>query len=145
MKRIYISGPMTGLPELNFPAFNAEAARLRALGFEAVRAQSRAGSSGPWVTHFEAMALKTVVRRLFKWLPISVELATAIEADERAEIGIPQDNALIPTTVDSETGEIVSEAGEEPQASKPVDAGEWTPSPEEAEQIRLRELSEANG
>lgn len=36
MKRIYISGPMTGLPELNFPAFRAEAARLRALGFEVV-------------------------------------------------------------------------------------------------------------
>lgn len=36
MKRIYLSGPMTGLPELNFPAFHAEAARLRALGFEVV-------------------------------------------------------------------------------------------------------------
>ena len=36
MKRIYISGPMTGLPQLNFPAFNAEAARLRAMGFDAV-------------------------------------------------------------------------------------------------------------
>jgi hypothetical protein len=30
--RIYIAGPMTGLPELNFPAFAAEAARLRAMG-----------------------------------------------------------------------------------------------------------------
>lgn len=36
MKRIYISGPMTGLPALNFPAFNAEAARLRGMGFEVV-------------------------------------------------------------------------------------------------------------
>lgn len=34
MKRIYISGPMTWIPESNFPAFNAEASRLRALGFE---------------------------------------------------------------------------------------------------------------
>lgn len=32
--RIYISGPMTGLPDFNYPAFNAEAARLRALGYE---------------------------------------------------------------------------------------------------------------
>lgn len=86
---------------------------------EAVRAQSRAGSSGPWVTHFEQMALKTVVRRLFKWLPISVELAAAIEADERAEMGLPQANALAPMTVDAETGEIVPE----PQPVRQEEAG----------------------
>lgn len=34
MKRIYIAGPMTGYPDFNYPAFNAEAARLRALGWE---------------------------------------------------------------------------------------------------------------
>ena len=32
MNRIYIAGKMTGLPDLGYPAFNAEAARLRALG-----------------------------------------------------------------------------------------------------------------
>ena len=33
MKRIYIAGKMTGLPDLGYPLFNAEAARLRALGY----------------------------------------------------------------------------------------------------------------
>jgi hypothetical protein len=32
MGRVYVAGPMTGLPDLNFTAFNAEAARLRADG-----------------------------------------------------------------------------------------------------------------
>lgn len=32
--RIYLCGPMTGLPDYNYPAFNAEAARLRALGYD---------------------------------------------------------------------------------------------------------------
>lgn len=36
MKRIYISGPMTGLPDFNFPAFNVEAERLRALGYDVI-------------------------------------------------------------------------------------------------------------
>lgn len=31
--RCYLSGPMTGLPDFNYPAFHAEAARLRALGY----------------------------------------------------------------------------------------------------------------
>jgi hypothetical protein len=36
MPTIYISGPMTGLPDHNFPAFHAEAARLRALGYSVI-------------------------------------------------------------------------------------------------------------
>lgn len=35
-ERIYISGPMTGLPGLNKAAFASEAGRLRALGYEVV-------------------------------------------------------------------------------------------------------------
>jgi hypothetical protein len=34
--RVYLSGPMTGIPEWNFPAFHAEAGRLRAMGYEVV-------------------------------------------------------------------------------------------------------------
>ncbi|HIE6232341.1 TPA: DUF4406 domain-containing protein [Pseudomonas aeruginosa] len=34
IQRIYLAGPMTGLPEHNFPAFHAEAARLRSLGYQ---------------------------------------------------------------------------------------------------------------
>ena len=36
MKTLYVSGPMTGLPDLNVPAFNAAAAKLRAAGFTVV-------------------------------------------------------------------------------------------------------------
>ena len=55
------------------------------------RQRSKAQESGPWVTDFEAMAKKTALRQLCKYLPSSVELATAVALDERAEAGIPQD------------------------------------------------------
>jgi hypothetical protein len=49
MTRIYISGPMTGLPDLNFPAFHAAAARLRAAGYEVVNpAEINPGSDMSW-------------------------------------------------------------------------------------------------
>jgi hypothetical protein len=49
MIRVYISGPMTGLPAVNFPAFHAEAARLRALGFHVeIPAENSAPPRGTW-------------------------------------------------------------------------------------------------
>lgn len=32
MKRWYVAGPMSGLPSMNYPAFHAAAAKLRAMG-----------------------------------------------------------------------------------------------------------------
>ena len=47
--RVYLSGPMSGLPDLNFPAFHAEAARLRALGHDVVSpAEVNPDHSMPW-------------------------------------------------------------------------------------------------
>lgn len=54
---------------------------------DAIRARSRAADSGPWVSDYEEMARKTVLRRLCKSLPLSTELATALEAQARAESG----------------------------------------------------------
>lgn len=50
--RVYIAGPMTGLPEHNFPAFNQAAAALRAKGYDAVSPvevnQESEGQPGVW-------------------------------------------------------------------------------------------------
>lgn len=54
---------------------------------ERIRSRSKSGKIGPWVTDWEEMAKKTVFKRLTKKLPKSVELAQAIEADNRAESG----------------------------------------------------------
>lgn len=47
--RIYIAGPMTGIPGLNFEAFNTEAARLRAIGHEVINpAEVSPDPTMPW-------------------------------------------------------------------------------------------------
>lgn len=48
MKRIYLSGPMTGLPELNFPLFHSETARLRSLGYEVINPAELNPAGGSW-------------------------------------------------------------------------------------------------
>lgn len=50
MKRIYIAGPMTGYPDLNFPAFHAEALWLRSMGHEVVNpAEINPDPGADWV------------------------------------------------------------------------------------------------
>lgn len=48
--RIYIAGPMTGLPNFNYPAFNACAARLRARGLQVENpAETPPSACASWV------------------------------------------------------------------------------------------------
>lgn len=51
---------------------------------------SQASKDGPWVTAWEEMAKKTVLKRVLKLAPASVELQTAIALDEHAEAGLSQ-------------------------------------------------------
>mgnify|MGYP002766390505 CR=1 FL=1 len=54
---------------------------------EKVRSTSKAGNTGPWASHWEEMAKKTVIRRLFKYLPVSIEAVRAVEIDEKTDRG----------------------------------------------------------
>ena len=45
---------------------------------------------GPWITDEDEMWRKTVVRRLCKYLPMSVELARAVQLSDAGEAGQPQ-------------------------------------------------------
>lgn len=48
----------------------------------------------PWATNFEEMAKKTAIRRLFKYLPLSIEVQKAIAIDESYERGEQQSSLL---------------------------------------------------
>ncbi len=102
---------------------------------EAIRSRSKAKDSGPWVTDYEAMAKKSVLRRLFKLLPVSIELQRAVGLDEQADAGVLQSNAAL---LDAEYAHIEHEQQHElvhehehttyPQGPDP--AGDDTPPPQ---------------
>lgn len=79
----------------------------------AIRSRSKAGESGPWVTDYEAMALKTVIRRLFKYLPVSIEMQRAVALDEKAEADIPQNNNFI---IEGESQILPDEPGQQQES-----------------------------
>jgi recombination protein RecT len=49
---------------------------------DAIRSRSRASGNGPWVTDYNEMAKKTVLRRLSKMVPLPSEVQEAINDDD---------------------------------------------------------------
>jgi recombination protein RecT len=58
---------------------------MTAEDIERVRKRSPARNAGPWVTDYEEMAKKTVLRRLLKISPVSIEVGRAVDIDEAGE------------------------------------------------------------
>lgn len=133
---------------------------------EIMKATQSKGGYGPWKDHFIEMGRKTVIRRLAKYLPLSIEFQTAAALDGMAEAGKDQGNTIDGTFnfvpddapsaegghVDQDTGEIRGQLSDNASVSLPEQAhqhaqrdvgGEWEPSPQELEEIRQRELAEA--
>jgi len=75
-----------------------ERVRNESQGFKAavsIAERNKKEPTSTWHDHFEPMALKTVIRRLFKYLPVSIEIQRAVGLDEQADAGVPQHNAMV--------------------------------------------------
>lgn len=98
---------------------------------EEIRKRSKAAASGfsPWQTDYEAMALKTVIRRAAKYLPVSVEAKTAVAEDENT----PDYSGIFkPVIVDADG--VIQEPQEAAVAAEtPYISHESKDVPEEAE------------
>lgn len=70
MIRVYIAGPMTGIPEFNFPAFNAAAAKLRGYGLEVENpAENPAPPCGSWLAYMRMAVAQVATVDLLVMLP----------------------------------------------------------------------------
>jgi recombination protein RecT len=72
---------------------------------EKIRQRSRAGNDGPWVTDYDEMARKTVIRRLCKFLPMNPEYQNLVARDEYHEAGVLGQYL----DVDPATGEVLGD------------------------------------
>jgi phage RecT family recombinase len=59
-----------------------------------IRKRSKAANDGPWVTDYDEMAKKTVIKRHAKLAPLSVEFQKAVALEERANLGESQSDLL---------------------------------------------------
>ncbi len=83
-------------------------------------------ADSPWNTAFDAMALKTTARRLFKRVPVSVEIGRAVTYDEYEEQGLMQhrpETGLTRTEIVGAKLGAVDEAASEPERGQEGGAG----------------------
>ena len=109
---------------------------------EAIRSRSKSKNNGPWVTDWVEMAKKTVLRRLFKMLPVSVEVQTKTESRSVSLETLANDDAGI--VIDHQGG-IGIEPYQEPEHYQPEestyqDAPEGTTPPLEMVDPQTGEL-----
>jgi recombination protein RecT len=110
---------------------NEEAPQIERMSveeIESVRARSRAKDDGPWVTDFNEMAKKTVIKRASKRWPLSPEKSerffTAVDSDNAIEAGtVMTDEPVI-------EGEVVA-AEEQPKTRLDAMADAVEPEPGE--------------
>lgn len=98
---------------------------------EKIKSRSRAGNFGPWKTDYDEMAKKTVIRRLFKYLPVSIEMQRAVGLDEQAAHDVSQDNALMlgldPAPMLAHEAQPERDDHEEPAPEYDAETGEVIP------------------
>lgn len=92
---------------------------------DAIRGRSRASEKGPWKTDYAEMAKKTVLRRLLKTAPMSVEYQQAIGQDEQIRTAISVDALdIMPPEPDPEVPTVDAEVVDEWPATAEVPDGE---------------------
>lgn len=74
------------------------------------RQRSKTPNAGPWVTDYDEMAKKTVIRSMAKYLPLSIELTEALRSEESLPDLEADDGLTVDSPSASSDGEATSDA-----------------------------------
>lgn len=113
---------------------------------EKIRKRSRASENGPWVTDYEEMMRKTVVRRLWKYLPVSIEMATAMEVEDAQDNGesLAQITVIASEVADTRADALADSLPDTPALTNAEPAPAIpTPTPAPKEKAKAKKAAEA--
>jgi recombination protein RecT len=91
--------------------------------------------TGAWLSSPEWMYKKTVLRQIIKLMPKSVELATALSLDERADVGVSQVFDSIPAELQPQPAEEAEVVNAQPSIAMPQRKSA-APAPAPAEEVQ---------
>lgn len=144
MKRIYLAGPMTGIPNLNFQAFHAEAARLRAEGIEVINpAEINPDLNARWVD-----CMRADVPQLLSCTGIHLLSGWEKSRGARLEFGLADtlefditlaDGAAHPYTLIAKSRAELHAVAQRHVEDYIFDAGEGTHTPSEFERMLIQD------
>jgi len=89
--KVYISGPMTGIADHNFPAFRAASGQLRAEGFEVLDPSARGVVAGyRWADYLKADIVMVLAAHAVVVLPgWEKSRGACLEVHIARELGLP--------------------------------------------------------
>lgn len=109
-----------------------------------IRARSKAGNNGPWVSDYDEMAKKTVFRRASKWVKLSPEIHEALDKSEtHSAVASPDalvEIAELPESTEPETSAETSTEHDPSSGGQP----ETTPQQPQSRKAPAVSTSELN-